>query len=252
MVSSEWSSDMKRQKGVLFATILLTVVIVLPRASYSDGPLDFVINPSPQEFSNTCQSYSMAMSVTFTPGSPFVANTAMELRDLERRTRAALLKSAGGAEPIRKDWKAAVEAVTNGVLTVNWKEFSDLDPAMRFAAEMTGISNPDTLGNVLSVSLVKTPVMLSFMRIGGSSYPSGHIVTVFGVQLPPASMSNSAHPKLLLVNSAVKYPGGIKNICAEEDLSDADKYRAIITLTDDYDIKPMGANPYLITYTAAK
>ncbi|TPJ77211.1 hypothetical protein [Mesorhizobium sp. B2-6-2] len=229
------------------AAILLVSGIVVASVASAD-PIDLVINPSPQEFSNTCQSYSMALAMAFAPNSPFRAETATELRELERRTRKALEASANGAEPTRDDWKAAVEEVSNGVLSVDWKAFDHLDPAMHFVADKTGVSNPDGLGEALSAALVQTPVMLSFTRIEESKYATTHIVTVFGVQLPDASMDDSVKPKLLLVNSAVKYPGGAKNVCAEEDLSDADKYRAIGTITDNYDMTLFKGKPYLVTF----
>lgn len=242
--------------GIVQSAGRLLVAAALMSPSWASpawcGPLDLVLNPSPQAFTNTCQSYSMALSMAFVPGSPFKADNARELRELERRVRVALEKSAGSAEPQRKDWKAAIEGVTSGQMTVQWQEFASLDAAMRFAAEKTGISKPQELGEVISTALVKTPVMLSFLRIAGSRYPAGHIVTVFGVELPPATMVESARPKLLLVNSAVKYPGGVKNICAQEDLSDADRYRAVLTLTDDYTLKPFGAKPYLVTWLTRK
>jgi hypothetical protein len=60
----------------------------------NSGPLEIILNPSPQEFSNTCQSYSMALGVSLNPSSPFKADQAAELRDLERRIRQALVVSA--------------------------------------------------------------------------------------------------------------------------------------------------------------
>jgi hypothetical protein len=197
----------------------------------------------------------MALAMTFHPASPFKADTPTELRELERRLRAALKASADShqrAEPVREDWKAAMEAVSNGQLSIAWKDFAHLDPAMRFVASQTGISNAASLGATLSVALVKTPVMLSFTRIGTSSYATSHIVTIFGIDLPNASMTDSAKPKLLLVNSAVKYAGNVKNICAEGDLSDKDKYRAMATLSNDYDFRLFFPNPYLVTYVVTK
>jgi hypothetical protein len=237
---------------------LLAGILAICASSRSAGagPIDIVLTPSPQEFSNTCQSYSMALAVSFAPNSPFVADTATELRDLEQQIRAALLASAkqgGRTQPIRDDWRAAVEKVTNGVLTVQWKSFDHLDPAIHFVADLTGISNPDALGTVLSVALVKTPAMMSFKRIESSTYATSHIVTVFGVQLPDQSMGDDATPELLAVNSAVQYPGGVKNICAQEDLSDADRYRALTTLTSNYELNLFsGDQPYLITWITNK
>src|SRR5262249_5532784 len=158
---------------------------------------DLVLNPAPQQFSNTCQSYSMALAATFHPASPFTVDKPQQLRDLERKLRQALVESAKGQEPARKDWKAAMETVSNGKLTVGWREFDNLDSAMRFVADKTGISKPETLGDVLSAASVKTPTMLSFTRVEKSVYaPSTHIVTAFGVQLPEATMANDAKPKL--------------------------------------------------------
>ncbi|TIM31604.1 MAG: hypothetical protein E5Y63_06190 [Mesorhizobium sp.] len=214
-------------------------------------PVDIVLNPSPQVTGSTCQSYSMGLAMSFHSASPFKAETPTELRELERRIRAALTDSAtanGRTQPIRDDWRVAMEKVSNGKLTAKWRSFRNLDSALRFAGDMTGITNPEGLGEALSATLVKTPVMLSFNRIGSSNYlPQSHIVTVFGVQIPNATMGENAHPKLLIVNSAVKYNNDVKNICANEDLSDTDKYRATADLTNDYDIHRFG-DTHLVTY----
>ena len=194
----------------------------------------------------------MGLAATFDSNSPFSVSTPMQLRELERKLRKALEDSAKGKLPVRTDRKAAMEAVSGGKLTVAWREFDHLDPAMRFVAQKTGISRPETLGSALSASLVKTPVMLSFTRVARSAYPSQHIVTALGVQLPEATMADTAKPKLLLVNSAVKYPNGAKNICAAEALSDNDKYRADLTLTGDYDFTLFSGKPYLVTYVDRK
>ena len=119
---------------------------------------------------------------------------------------------------------------------------------MRFVAQKTGISRAADLPTTIAAGLVKTPVMLSFTRVARSAYASQRIVTAIGVQLPEASMADNARPKLLLVNSAVKYPNGVKNICANEALSDNDKYRADLTLTDDYELTRFSGKPYLVTY----
>lgn len=234
---------------IFAVAICATVMPFTPGATA--GPIELVLNPSPQEFSNTCQSYSMGLAATFQPNTPFAVTTPVQLRELERKLRKALEDSAKGKPPQRGDWKVAMEAVSGGKLTVGWRTFDHLDPAMRFIAEKTGISKPETLGPVLSAGLVKTPVMLSFTRVEKSAYPSQHIVTAFGVQLPEASMGDSAKPKLLLANSAVKYPNGVKNICAAEALSDNDKYRADLTLSGNYDLTLFDGK-HLVTYVEKK
>jgi hypothetical protein len=78
-------------------------------------------------------------------------------------------------------------------------------------------------------------------------------MSVFGVQLPNASMGDNDTPKLLVANSAVKFANGVKNICAEEALSDSDRYRAVTTLTGNCQIhKFSGSRPYLITWIKKK
>lgn len=50
-------------------------------------PVDLVPNSSPQEFSNTCHSYSKGLAMAFHTDTPFRATTPTELRELERRLR---------------------------------------------------------------------------------------------------------------------------------------------------------------------
>lgn len=225
------------------------------------GPIDIALDPSPQEFANTCQSYSLGLAMTFSPNSPIKADTQIELRNLERQLRVEIVRNwqkvhPNDKDPNRDDWKEAVEKLSSNALTLQWKSFNHVDDAMRFVGSSTGITSPETLGTVLSVAVVKTPVMLSFKKIESSDYrgaagTGSHIVTVFGVQLPPATMTDDAHPKLLLVNSAVKFLGGKRNICSEEALSDDDRYSAVTTLTDNYVLYPHGAK-YFVTYIVDK
>jgi hypothetical protein len=235
-----------------FAGWPLTLVLLLASKLAWSGPLDIVLNPSPQEFENTCQSYSMALAVSLLPDSPLQANRASELRDLERRIRSALDARAinGG---VRSDWRAALESATNGVFTLEVSEFAHVDQAMRFVAELTGVPNAGQLGPAISLTRIKTPAIISFKRVAKSVYKGSHIITVFGVELPPKSMTDDATPELLLTNSAVKYASGRKNLCAAEDLSDADPYRAITTRTSDYELTKFGGpNPYLVTWVRRK
>jgi len=241
--------------GVLLAGFLACTSLCEATA----GPIDIVIDPAPQAFSNTCQSYSLGLAMAFEPTSPYQAGTATELRDLEENLRQAIddsvsqhPKSERPDGPIRDDWRAAVEKVTSNALTVKWKSFNDLDSAMRFVGDKTNVTDPESLGTTLSAALVKTPVLLSFKRVQGSSYSTSHIVTVFGVELPQASLAENAHPKLVIVNSAVKYAGGVKNVCSVSDLSDADRYQATSVLTDDYDFNLFSGNTYLVTWVEPK
>lgn len=202
----------------------------------------------------------MGLAMTFNSSSPLKADTPAELRDIERRLRAAITEhasAAGRSDPLQEDWRAAMLRVTSGKLKLDHKDFADLDSAMRFVAGSTGISNPQSLGAVLSIALVRAPVLMSFRKIGNSDYrgangQGSHVVTIFGVQLPPATMADTAKPKLLLVNSAVKYQNNVKNVCNETDLSDHDRYSAITTLTDAYELKRFdGPKPYIVHFVTA-
>lgn len=235
-----------------------SVVTLAALAGFAQaGPADIALQPSPQEFTNTCQSYSMGLAMAFHPASPYKADTPVELRDLERRLRDAITANAAAhnrTEIMQEDWRAAMLAVSSGTLRLAYKTFGDLDSAMRFVGITTGITTPDTLGTTLSIVLVKTPVLMSFHKIGGSDYrgaagTGSHVVTIFGVQLPPATMTDAAKPRLLLVNSAVKYKGGVKNICNATDLSDRDRYTALATYTADYTMKRFdNTAPFIVHY----
>lgn len=233
--------------------------LLLPPAA-SAQQTELVLTAPPQAFLNSCQSYSIAVAMGYVPSAPFKAETPQELRELEQRVYAKLQEIAVskntqvGMLPAT-DLAAAIETVTSNALTLVSKQFAHLDDAMRFIATETGISSPEGLGATLAVNLVKRPVLLSFSRIKASSYASGHVVSVFGVQLPPATMGDSAKPKLLVLNSAVKYAGGIKNACENNDFpgpqSPGDKrYSAVLTLTDDYAIRFTG--PFYVNRVVKK
>src|SRR5258708_4929634 len=96
-------------ESVLCTAAAASILVALVTIDASAGPIDLVLNPAPQQFSNTCQSYSMALAATFYPASPFTVDKPQQLRDLERKLRQALVNSAKGQQPVRKDWKAAME-----------------------------------------------------------------------------------------------------------------------------------------------
>lgn len=229
--------------------VALCLLLFFPLAAGAQQT-ELVFTAPPQAFLNSCQSYSIAVAMGYVPSAPYKAETPQELRDLEQRVYAKLKQIAEsknteiGKLPAT-DLAASIEFVTSNALTLVSKQFAHLDDAMRFIATETGISDPAGLGATLSVTLVKKPVLLSFSKVKASSYASGHVVSVFGVQLPPTTMGDSAKPKLLLLNSAVKYAGGVKNACEFNDFpgpqSPGDKkYSAVLTLTDDYTLRFTG------------
>ena len=246
----------RKHLGAIVVASIATASFFARTHQAGAGPIDIALNPSPQATDFSCQSYSFALAMAFNPGSPFKANTTGELRDLERSIRKKMEASATAAGRAtnavqRSDWPGAVNAASNGALVVKSHQFTSVDKAMHFVADTTGVPHAEQLGPTLSLALVKTPVVMSFRRIKGSDYTGGgdgsHIATVFGVELPPQSMGDDAKPKLLIVNSAVKYGATRKNVCWDGDLSDHDKYMAEATLTSDYDLKNFGGKtPYPI------
>jgi hypothetical protein len=240
-----WANSLAER---VFVAFFLYLAATCPATS---GPVDIVLDPSPQETGSDCQSYSLALALSLNPNSPIKADTPKALRNLEESIRAEIVDRAAGHEPGRADWAFAVDTVTHGKLKLVSKSFAHLDDLMRFVGNLTQITAPSTLGLNLSAILVHTPVLLSFTRIGNSIYPGGHIVTALGVDLPPASMGDNAHPGLLMVNSAVKYKDNIKRICAKSDLSDTDRYSATSTIVTNYDLKKFDPKPYLVDYLAS-
>lgn len=230
------------------------------------GPADIVMTPSPQAFVSTCQSYSMGLAMSFHPASPYKATTPKELRDLELRIRkeveaSAVKNNRSPKNPTHEDWRVAVDKVSGGKLKLSPATFKNLNEAMQFVAKTTGISAPGLLGTALAANLVKTPVLMSFHQIEGSDYRGkmqdgrpgngSHIVTVLGVQMPPQTMGDEAKPKLLMVNSAVKFKNEQKNTCEVSDLSGDEKYSAVATLTDNY-VRNDYSGTFLVNYIEAK
>jgi hypothetical protein len=54
---------------------LLIFVLLATNRIASCGPIEIVLNPSPQQFENACQSYSMALAVSLISGSSLQANS---------------------------------------------------------------------------------------------------------------------------------------------------------------------------------
>lgn len=259
------SSILFSNRNLCFRFIIVLATIIFEATAVA-GPADIVLQPSPQAFTNTCQSYSMGLAMSFHPASPYKASTPKELRELELRLRKEVEASAvaGGRsknDPSQDDWRVAMTRVSGDKLKLTQKSFDNLHDAMAFVVEKTGISAPETLGTTLSAQLVKTPVLMSFHQIEGSDYrgkrrdgqpgQGSHIVTVLGVQMPPATLDETAKPKLLFVNSAVKYKNNEKNVCETSDLPGDNIYSAIVRLTDKYDRK-LHDGKYLLNFVESK
>jgi hypothetical protein len=205
--------------------------------------LDVVTNPIPQGYTNTCQSYSLAFALARSGVPGFNLNTVGEVRAAEKTVRDAIEAEVRFGESAYSHavWQRAVARLTSNNYKLNRVEFSSFEQFMTEAGSKTGVTGAATLGSSLSYLLSRTPVMTSFTDIGGNTYASGHIVTIFGIERSPAPLSTP--PKLLLLNSAIKggpAGPGYAPACNSPTLPGDLKYTGALRLESTYALKTYG------------
>jgi hypothetical protein len=219
-----------------FIPILLAVA-----ASTAQGspPVDLILRPRPQSYTDSCQSYGLAFAAASIPGGPLQASTGKQLRVLEVELRAArdAIAQADGASPYdHAVWKKALEKVSAGALTLDIQYIADFETFVGKVESTTGVSNAEGLGPTLAAALVKLPVLTSVDRIGNDSYATGHIVELIGV-----ARGNSSPPGLAVLNPAVKL-GALpeKKTCELDDKVGDTKYQAFVSVERSYTLKQFG------------
>ncbi len=221
--------------------ILLAATLALP--VLASIPVDLIVRPRPQTYTDSCQSYGLALAAASVPGSPLKATTARELRITERelrRTRDALAEDSQKSAFDHTVWKQAIEQVSAGSLTADIRYIADIDQFMSEVEAVTGISNAQTFGAILTGALVKTPVLTSVESIGKDKYASGHIVGILGLARKPAPPHS-----LATLNPAVKVGSAPDRIsCQLEDGVGDEIYQAFVTIEENYVLKKF-PNGYL-------
>jgi hypothetical protein len=225
--------------GRVISALLVTACAVATQQTSAQS-LDVVMNPIPQAYSNTCQSYALGFALARAGVPGFRLDTLAEVRALEARVRAAIDAEVEAGETAYHHavWIRAVKRLTSNNYVLNRKEYTTADALMNDIAAKTGITAAGTLGPVLSVSASATPVMTSFRKIRGNTYATGHIVTVFGLDRPSGPVTTV--PKLMLLNSAVKRPQAAPPVyaalCSASDLPGDLRYTGALALEADYEL----------------
>lgn len=202
--------------------------------------LDVINNPIPQAYTDTCQSYSLAFALARAGVPGFSLNTVAEVRAAEKSVRDAINAEIRTNESAYSHavWQRAVARITSNNYKLHRVEFSSFEQFMTEAGSKTGITAAATLGSSLSYLMSNTPVMTSFTEIGGDTYNSGHIVTIFGIDR--TSAPTSTQPKLLLLNSAVKSgpaSPGYAPVCNSGTLPGDLRYTGALKLEAKYALK---------------
>lgn len=215
-------------------------------ASPTWAQLSIALNAKPQYASNSCRSYGLALAIGTLPGTPFPVGTAQELRaaekDLQARIEATAKKTKGGSPGDHAVWQTAVAEMSSGKIELVIEHFKDLEAFYKRVRELTGVSNADTLGSVLTIAVGKTAVMTSVTRMGKDKYKSGHIVTLYGVSGQPVTPT-----PLVVLNPAVKVANNTRLACEIDDVPNDDKWSAMASLEPSYELKSFGGS-YLLMW----
>ena len=201
------------------------------------------LDPKPQAYSNTCQSYSLAYALAATglPGTDVA--TIGRLREQELALRGAIdaIAKAQKASPYSHTvWQEAVRQHTGGKVVLRLEYVPD---EVAFFERVRALTNSWDASQSLAASYfgVAKPVMTSATRVGKESYGSGHIVTVLGVDSRPMSPT-----PLAVLNSAVKHGQSTKNSCEPGDLPGDERYTAQAAVVKDYELKRFGGGILLM------
>lgn len=203
---------------------------------------DVLNAPPAQSTSSTCQSYSMAVGVSLLSLSPFLIDSEATMKESETRIRAALKTTCPSCTVFNRDhWKLALEAYSSNKLTLGSKTFSNMPLLYEYLYQNAAITQKTPLDPALQVSISKSSIgfFLSVSELDGKKYPSGHVVTILGVDAPKTS-NPGYRPALLILNS------GSKNV-PDQPVSDTQciawpdngkpKYVGSLTWVSNYIIK---------------
>lgn len=209
--------------------------------------LQVVLDPKPQFSGNSCRSYGLALAIGTLPASPFPVADARQLRELEKEVQSKI-RSLGGASGASSHevWRKAVHELSSGKLELVLEYPTTYEALYARVKELTKVSAANTLGPIMTVALGATPVMTSVLSVGDTPYPSGHIVTVYGVSAEPITPT-----PLVILNPAVKVADKTKIACELDDVPNDSKWSATASLEPRYTLKKVG-NGYLVMWVRKK
>src|SRR5688500_15664968 len=67
--------------------IVVFIVVLFPVAVYAGLPIDLIVAPMPQSYTDTCQAYGIVLALASTPGSGVSVATSQQLAEAEKTFR---------------------------------------------------------------------------------------------------------------------------------------------------------------------
>ncbi len=229
-----------------YSSVFLSFLMGISYAGSAIGQSFIVERQFGQATNDTCQSYVLAIALAFKNDSNFKMKDWAELRKMENLIRTEVKKnmdarSANLASP--EDSKKAIEYVTQGKYTLNYKDDA-LDPAdfQKKIKDTTGVSSRSAFDNVPSFlvgSIVKDVIITSALRIAAKSYKSGHQFAILGV----SSSVPSSKVEYLVLNSAARGKNASEkqiDVCEVGVPDEKSPYFASLGWTSDIEFNPPG------------
>ena len=190
----------------------------------------------PQARNNTCQAQSLIFALALENDRAFPVTTANELRTLELDLRKLIDHIATKNNQSiysHEVWSQAILQYTSGKYSLKRKYINDIVSWNQKVASITGnnISKIDAV--TITALRTKKSVMTSIEYFNGSTYKTGHIVNLLGINASGLSSPNYA----LFFNGAIKSANGSKHTCTTKDLPTDYTYSAAVVGTDKYILK---------------
>lgn len=225
-------------KRILIAPLAFFIALA-PAAS----ALDLFESAKPQATSHTCQSYSPILALAALSDPAFQVGSFSELRTLELEFRRILKSVSGGNTTQHKYWPETMEQLTGGVYTLDLEYVPDLLDYIAKIRATTDMSND--VGSLIG-QISGTPfqtVMTSVSSFDGSSYSTGHIITVLGVK----GTGIDSNTQLIAFNSAIKGQNGSVNQCTTDHQPGDDRYTAGVVSSKSFLPKDFGGSFLIMT-----
>ncbi len=194
-----------------------------------------------QATGHTCQSYVLAIALAFKRDPQVPLHTWRQLRDVETRIRAEIVKARDARLPkdtpakdrlaIPVDSAKAVQLATNDKYTLAYKALDAVEFG-KFTGARTGVTaKVDLQPSFIIGGLVKDVVISSAKKIGGEPYTSGHQFSILGISGP----DNSTREYLVLNSAAYKAKPGeqLFNSCQDELPDQAGPYFPSLSWRND-------------------
>jgi len=209
-----------------------------------------ISNPKSQVTKDTCQSYSIALSLLVILNESS-SSSSYKLRELELVMRNIITTMPKGIDEGNTShvvWERAVKQYSqqyyekqhpNKVLVLKRRFIKNKENFYKEVRRLTNIDYVDVVGAETAAYMTKVPVMTSTKFIEGKPYRNGHIVTIFGMR--------DAGESLLVMNSATNKTSETLKFCDSSwggtrlpysaQFSSGDKiYDPLLSEIADYDL----------------